>query len=143
MSKINKQELREAADKATSGKWERGDGNGNGGELLVYCDDALGSAVCEMTSEYNAIPKYQRINNLNFIAAANPATVLALLDELEAKDKMIAELEAREVKLPELKMLSDYLREVTMREREDILLGVKLEFHRELQAAGISINGEG
>ena len=45
-----------------------------------------------MTSEYNAIPKYQRINNLNFIAAANPATVLALLDELEAKDKQIANL---------------------------------------------------
>lgn len=83
MSNIDKQALREAAEKATSGKWERGDGNGNGGELLVYCDDALGSAVCEMTSEYNAIPKYQRINNLNFIAAANPATVLALLDELE------------------------------------------------------------
>lgn len=91
MSNIDKQALREAAEKATSGKWERGDGNGNGGELLVYCDDALGSAVCEMTSEYNAIPKYQRINNLNFIAAANPATVLALLDELEAKEKRIAE----------------------------------------------------
>nr|WP_318605501.1 ead/Ea22-like family protein [Enterobacter hormaechei] len=92
MSNIDKQALREIAEKATSGKWERGDGNGNGGELLVYCDDALGSAVCEMTSEYNAIPKYQRINNLNFIAAANPATVLALLDELEAKDKQIANL---------------------------------------------------
>lgn len=100
MSNIDKQALREAAEKATSGKWERGDGNGNGGELHVYCDDALGSAVCEMTSEYNAIPKYQRINNLNFIAAANPATVLALLDELEAKDKRIAELQAREITLP-------------------------------------------
>ncbi|HAV1843511.1 TPA: ead/Ea22-like family protein [Enterobacter hormaechei subsp. xiangfangensis] len=68
--------------------------------------------------------------------------VLALLDELEAKDKQIAELEAREVKLPKLKMLCDYLSEVTHREREDILLGVKLEFHRELQAAGIRIKGE-
>lgn len=92
MSNIDKRALREAADKATPGKWERGDGNGNGGELHVYCDDVLGSAVCEMTSEYNAIPKYQRINNLNFIAAANPATVLALLDELEAKDRRNAEL---------------------------------------------------
>ena len=92
MSNIDKRALRESAEKATSGKWERGDGDGNGGELLVYCDDALGSAVCEMTSEYNAIPKYQRINNLNFIALANPATVLALLDELEAKDKLNTEL---------------------------------------------------
>lgn len=94
MSNIDKQALRETAEKATSGKWERGDGNGNGGELFVYCDDALGSAVCEMTSEYSAIPKYQRINNLNFIAAANPATVLALLDDnaklLREKDAMEA-----------------------------------------------------
>lgn len=35
-----------------------------------------------------------------FIAAANPATVLALLDELEAAEARIAELEAREVVLP-------------------------------------------
>lgn len=64
---------------------------------------------------------------------------LALLDELEAKDKRIAELEAREVKLPELKMLSDYLAEVTMREREDILVGVRLEFHRALKEGGIKV----
>ncbi|MCC7980448.1 hypothetical protein INR17_12045 [Klebsiella pneumoniae] len=61
---------------------ERGDGK-HGGELLVYCDDALGSAVCEATSEYNAIPKYQRIDNLDFIALANPANILALLEALE------------------------------------------------------------
>lgn len=113
MSNIDKQALREAAEKATSGKWERGDGNGNGGELHVYCDDALGSAVCEMTSEYNAIPKYQRINNLNFIAAANPATVLALLDELERKEeqranwfqvaeKLGADLDAAERRIAEM-----------------------------------------
>ena len=35
-----------------------------------------------------------------FNEALTPSTVLALLDELEAKDKRIAELEAREVKLP-------------------------------------------
>lgn len=67
------------------------------------------------------------------------ARMLALLDELEAKDKRIAELEAREVKLPELKMLSDYLAEVTMREREDILVGVRLEFHRALKEGGIKV----
>lgn len=36
-----------------------------------------------------------------FIAAANPPAVLALLDELEAAEKHIAELEAREVNLPQ------------------------------------------
>ncbi|HCT9711881.1 TPA: hypothetical protein OUD11_004495 [Citrobacter werkmanii] len=63
-------------------------------------------------------------------------------DALEAAEKRIAELEAREVELPKLKMLSDYLAEVTQREREDILVGVKLEFHRMLTAAGISVKGE-
>ncbi|EMG75274.1 ead/Ea22-like family protein, partial [Salmonella enterica] len=33
--------------------------------------------------------------NAEFIAAANPATVLALLDELESKDRRNAELEAK------------------------------------------------
>ncbi|EPT9828973.1 ead/Ea22-like family protein, partial [Escherichia coli] len=33
-----------------------------------------------------------------FIAEASPATVLALLDEREAANKRIAELEAREIK---------------------------------------------
>ncbi|MEX4752053.1 ead/Ea22-like family protein [Enterobacter cloacae] len=36
-----------------------------------------------------------------FNEALTPSTVLALLDELEAKDKQIAELEAREVVLPQ------------------------------------------
>ncbi|MFV2939243.1 ead/Ea22-like family protein [Klebsiella michiganensis] len=81
------QSLKAAAEKATPGQWERGDGK-HGGELLVYCDDALGSAVCEATSEYNAIPKYQRIDNLDFIALANPANVTALVEALvEALEK--------------------------------------------------------
>ncbi len=37
-------------------------------------------------------------SKIELIAAANPATVLALLDELEVAEKRIAELEAREVK---------------------------------------------
>lgn len=36
-----------------------------------------------------------------FIAEMTPATVLALLDELEAKDKQIAELEVRTVSIPD------------------------------------------
>lgn len=76
------QSLKAAAEKATPGQWERGDGK-HGGELFVYCDDALGSAVCEATSTCNAIPKYQRIHNLDFIALANPANILALVEALE------------------------------------------------------------
>ncbi|MFT1618256.1 hypothetical protein [Enterobacter kobei] len=68
---------------------------------------------------------------------------VALLDELEAAEKRIAELEAREVKLPELKMLRDYLAEVTHREREDILVGVRLEFFRVLKEAGVKVAAAG
>lgn len=92
--------------------------------------------------------------------AALEAKCAALAAELEAAEKRIAEqreyyegviadgsrriaeLEALEVELPKLKMLSDYLAEVTQREREDILVGVKLEFHRMLTAAGIGVKGE-
>lgn len=95
------QRMKAAAEKATPGQWERGDGK-HGGELLVYCDDALGSAVCEATSEYNAIPKYQRIDNLDFIALANPANILALVEALEKAQQRIYQLEssAVTVKLP-------------------------------------------
>ncbi|HIB4676377.1 TPA: ead/Ea22-like family protein [Klebsiella pneumoniae] len=54
----------------------------------------------------------------------------------------IAELESRTVKLPKLKMLEDYLAEVAIEERKQILVGVKLEFHRALNAAGIKVEAE-
>lgn len=149
----NKQALREAAEKAISEEGE-----------TWWNEDQLASDYGLALHRPDA----------KFIAVAKPATVLALLDEMEAADRLIdtlrqdkdkvidmsiervnkllsraeaaekriAELEAREVKIPELKMLSDYLREVTLREREDIILGVKLEFHRNLKAAGISVKGE-
>ncbi|EPG8762267.1 TPA: ead/Ea22-like family protein [Raoultella ornithinolytica] len=45
------------------------------------------------------------LNALN--SAANPTTVLALLDELEAAEKRIAELEARTVTLPQYRNSPD------------------------------------
>ncbi|MEP9807815.1 hypothetical protein ABLV11_00280 [Klebsiella sp. GW_Kp181] len=57
----------------------------------------------------------------------------------KAAEQRIAELESRTVtvKLPKLKMLEDYLAEVAIEERKAILLGVRMEFHRALNAAGI------
>ncbi|MGM8949036.1 hypothetical protein [Enterobacter asburiae] len=82
--------------------------------------------------------------------AVNHEAACSLVDEndelkrkLEAAEKRIAELEAREVKLPELKMLRDYLAEVTMREREDILVGVRLEFFRAIEEAGMKVAAAG
>lgn len=62
--------------------------------------------------------------------------------EIEALRQRIAELESRTVKLPKLKMLEDYLAEVAIEERKQILVGVKLEFHRALAAAGIKVEAE-
>lgn len=118
MSNINKQVLREAAEKATPGDWCSDDRHG------VIADSGLnGNYYIASCSG----PEHR--DNKRFIAAANPATVLALLDELEAAnrrnaelnstlerwatdraqsaselddaEKRIAELEAREVKLPQ------------------------------------------
>lgn len=77
-----------------------------------------------------------------FIALANPANVLALVEALEKAQQRIAELESRTVKLPKLKMLEDYLAEVAIEERKQILVGVKLELHRVLNAAGIKAEAE-
>lgn len=63
MSNINKQSLREAAERAESDSWG-------------YDRDEFNEAL-------------------------TPSTVLALLDELEAAEKRIAELELREVVLPQ------------------------------------------
>lgn len=86
---INKQALREAAENATPGEWCADDMFG------VVADAGLNGnfyiATCSGPDNRD---------NKRFIAAASPAVVLALLDELEAEEKRIAELEAREVILP-------------------------------------------
>ncbi|HCC6420684.1 hypothetical protein [Klebsiella pneumoniae] len=65
-----------------------------------------------------------------------------LVAALEKSQQRIAELESRAVKLPKLKMLEDYLAEVAIEERKQILVGVKLEFHRACVAAGIKVEAE-
>ncbi len=89
MSEINYQALRMAAENATPGEWCTDDYHG------VIADAGLNANyyIASCSGPDNR-------SNKRFIAAANPATVLALLDELEAKNKRITELEAREVQLP-------------------------------------------
>lgn len=91
MSNIDKQALREAAEKATKGQWQFHDRqslshSGSGfvaiaGKEAILCFNAPVGGI----NQSNNVVKY--------IAAANPATVLALLDELEAKDRKILKLE--------------------------------------------------
>lgn len=143
----NKQALREAAEKAIQ---EEGETWWNEEQLASDYGLALHKA------------------DAKFIAAANPATVLALLDELEAAEKYakerdaenedlmltvgrlrvekeaaekrIAELEAREVVLP--KPISVLHRRDFIDSHRSINAYPEAEVNAALAAAGITVKGE-
>ncbi|HAD8902827.1 TPA_asm: ead/Ea22-like family protein [Salmonella enterica] len=107
MIKINYQALREKAEKATSGVWslEYGEERFYAGDALIHREVVGYLPICRIEgahpeSGFDEDFQMEQQANAEFIAAANPATVLTLLDELEAKDKRIADMEAREVVLP-------------------------------------------
>ncbi|EOI5913222.1 ead/Ea22-like family protein [Enterobacter hormaechei] len=83
MSNIDKRALREAAEKATKGQW------------AVEFDDEVYSTDGVNNEQIAMVFSENEVRDAAFIAAANPATVLALLDELEAKDRRIEEEIAR------------------------------------------------
>ncbi|EFL3077569.1 ead/Ea22-like family protein [Escherichia coli] len=93
MNKIDYQALREAAEKAGEDKWQAKKING---DFFVIRHGSY--------TRQHGYTSYQPIAEIDckqvrdFVAKANPATVLELLDELEAAKKRIAELEAREIK---------------------------------------------
>lgn len=104
MSEINYQALREAAEKATCGEWllEYGDGRFDGDDALIHREVAGYIPICRIEGAHPESRFYEDFQmeqqaNAEFIAAANPATVLALLDELETAKKRIAEQEAEPV----------------------------------------------
>ncbi|HAW0781272.1 TPA: DUF551 domain-containing protein [Escherichia coli] len=98
MSKIDYQALREAAEKATPGNWWI-DSHGQAmvsfidNEVLeVFVTDNKRDAVRH--EDTGNLSRWRNDNDATFIATADPAAVLALLDELEAAEKRIAELES-------------------------------------------------
>ncbi len=104
MSKIDYQALREAAEKATCGEWslEYGEGRFDGDDALIHREAAGYIPICRIEgahpeSGFDEDFQMEQQANAEFIAAAKPATVLALLGELEAAKKRIAELEAEPV----------------------------------------------
>ena len=113
MSKIDYQVLRAKAEKATCGEWslEYGESRFDGDDALIHREVAGYIPICKIEgahpeSGFDEDFQMEQQANAEFIAAANPATVLELLDELEAAKKRIAELEAEPVSqaynLPEL-----------------------------------------
>lgn len=77
MSKIDYQALREAAEKATKGKW------------AVEFDDEIYSTDGINHEQIAMVFSENESRDAEFIAAANPATVLALLDERERNQQYI------------------------------------------------------
>nr|WP_202935735.1 ead/Ea22-like family protein [Escherichia coli] len=170
--------MREKAEKATCGEWslEYGEGRFDGDDALIHREVAGYLPICRIEgahpeSGFDEDFQMEQQANAEFIAAANPATVLALLDELERKQQYIkrrdqeneeialtvgklrVELEAAEKRISELEA-----REVVLPRAQDVHpLGpqsakIFCEFHRniinrcadEIRKAGVnvSINGE-
>ena len=91
MSNIDKRALREAAEKAGSDEWCAFIDT----KSKTYSVHTPGDNRCGDVVKWAGFDGQQRAAaKAQFIAAANPATVLALLDELEAKDAKIANLTA-------------------------------------------------
>lgn len=104
MSKIDYQALRAKAEKATCGVWslEYGEERFDAGDALIHREVVGYLPICRIEgahpeSGFDEDFQIEQQANAEFIAAANPATVLALLDEREAAKKRIAELEAEPV----------------------------------------------
>lgn len=107
MNKIDYQALRAKAEKATCGEWSLayGEGRFDGDDALIHRETAGYIPICRIEGAHPESGldedfQMEQQANAEFIAAANPATVLALLDELGAAEKRIAELES--LKAPQL-----------------------------------------
>ncbi len=108
MSKIDYQALREKAEKATCGVWslEYGDGRFDGDDALIHREAAGYLPICRIEgahpeSGFDEDFQMEQQANAEFIAAANPATVLALLGELEAAENNLIDSECHVAELEE------------------------------------------
>ncbi|EOZ4222886.1 ead/Ea22-like family protein [Escherichia coli] len=193
MSKIDYQALREKAEKATCGVWslEYGEERLDAGDALIHREVVGYLPICRIEgahpeSGFDEDFQMEQQANAEFIAAASPVTVLALLDERErnqqyikcrdqenedialtvgklrveleaAKSKLneqreyyegviadgskrIAELEAREILLPER---SSMLHRTDFHEDYQTVMAYKVsEVIAAIRATGIRIKGE-
>nr|WP_252500154.1 ead/Ea22-like family protein [Escherichia coli] len=96
MTKINYQALRAKAEKATCGEWslEYGESRFDGDDALIHREAAGYIPICRIEgahpeSGFDEDFQMEQQANAEFIAAASPATVLALLDERERNQQYI------------------------------------------------------
>ncbi|HHD7106111.1 TPA: ead/Ea22-like family protein [Escherichia coli] len=193
MSKINYQALREKAEKATCGVWslEYGEERLDAGDALIHREVVGYLPICRIEgahpeSGFDEDFQMEQQANAEFIAAASPVTVLALLDERERNQQYIkcrdqenedialtvgklrVELEAAKSKLNEQReyyegVIADGSKRIAELEAREILLPERSSmFHRTdfhvdyqtvmaykvseviaaIRAAGIRIKGE-
>lgn len=139
MSKIDYQALRAKAEKATCGVWslEYGESRFDCDDALIHRDVVGYLPICRIEgahpeSGFDEDFQMEQQANAEFIAAANPATVLALLDERERNQQYIkrrdqenedialtvgklrVELEGKDSKIANLTAERDALREGEM-----------------------------
>ena len=139
VSDIDYQVLRAKAEKATSGVWslEYGEERFDAGDALIHREVVGYLPICRIEgahseSGFDEDFQMEQQANAEFIVAANPATVLALLDELERKQQYIkrrdqenedialtvgklrVELEGKDSKIANLTAERDALREGEM-----------------------------
>lgn len=145
MSNIDKQALRNLALRATPGPWTMEHEN------IWYCENGYTKHLAYFC-QGDDVDDSQDDANTRYVAAADPATVLALLDEVEAKEeqranwfqmaqklgedldgaeKRIAELESREVKLRDI---NDFIADV----KEPTLANALSQLAKGVRAADIS-----
>lgn len=96
MSKIDYQALRAKAEKATCGVWslEYGESRFDGDDALIHREVAGYIPICRIEgahpeSGFDEDFQMEQQANAEFIAAASPTTVLALLDERERNQQYI------------------------------------------------------
>ncbi|EGM7822150.1 DUF551 domain-containing protein [Escherichia coli] len=96
MSEIDYQALREKAEKATCGVWslEYGEERFDAGDALIHREVVGYLPICRIEgahpeSGFDEDFQMEQQANAEFIAAANPATVLELLDERERNQQYI------------------------------------------------------
>lgn len=139
MSEIDYQALREKAEKATCGVWslEYGEERFDADDALIHREVVGYLPICRIEgahpeSGFDEDFQMEQQANAEFIAAANPATVLAMLDELERNQQYIkrrdqenedialtvgrlrVELEGKDSKIANLTAERDALREGEM-----------------------------
>lgn len=78
MSKVDRQALRELAEKAGAQEWGQ-----DKGDVVALGGWPGSSGPLVLASANENFPEHA-LNTAAYVAAANPATVLALLDEIEA-----------------------------------------------------------